>query len=171
MVSFLTAVVDVVRVAVFLLLAVVRVTASHDEVTGPGEVSTPCGQEAKSNTTQQQYRVSTGFTKSNLSGLSHLKVRTKVHVFAFDSVSFGFTLHLCKLTKDLYVTKTTSCRLPTVVTDWLVDGLPRPLLSSPILSLRLSFSSRLLLSPRATAAFFLFRCVVEKRDTGTSLGV
>lgn len=48
--SFLTAVIDVVRVAVLLLLLLVRVTTGHDEVTGPGDVSSLCGQEVK-----QQY--------------------------------------------------------------------------------------------------------------------
>lgn len=47
-VSFFTAVVDVIRVAVLLLLLLVRVTTCHDEVTGPGYVSFLCGQEVKS---------------------------------------------------------------------------------------------------------------------------
>lgn len=42
--------IDVVRVAVLLLLLLVRVTTGHDEVTGPGDVSSLCGQEVK-----QQY--------------------------------------------------------------------------------------------------------------------
>ena len=52
---FLTAVIDVVRVAVFLLLLLVRVTPGHDEVTGPGYVSSLCGQEVNQLNTTIKY--------------------------------------------------------------------------------------------------------------------